>query len=437
MPASANDYRFSGRLLYRAYFALVICIIAIGSALDYVVSRSDESDRLEMFRQHHEPLFAMLESELLASPTDGWPAVLQRFSAAARQDFQWHSFEDFAADSETTAQLQQGELLALFDKQDRLSFYRRVGSSDYILSTAVPTWDAGLNDGNWVVPVFYILIAIAVFLLLLPFSRHLLKLKSAAASFGAGDFSTRIDLPAQSTLAPITDAFNAMAGRIEHLVLVQRDLTNSVSHELRTPLARLKFAFEEVEQSTTEDDVLHQVREMKRNVIELEVLIDEMLRYAEINQIQDLVKTAVPLRPLIDDVVQAMPVTDIAIETQFDASIPAQAQIACDEHHLHRALANVLRNALRFARSRCELYLTRTDTALLVDISDDGPGLEPGQQERVFEPFYKGGRRERERGYGLGLSIAQRIAAKHGGTLSVSTARLSGAGFRFTLPHRD
>ncbi len=430
-----KGFRFSGRLLYRSYFALVVCIIAIGSMLDYLASRADDSVRLDIFKQHFQPLFAVLIEQLVDADYDQRPLMLAQLSRTTQRELQLYSFADFSADEDTVRQLSAGGLLALFDSQDGLTLYQRIADSDQILGITAPAWNAVPQHNNWVLPVFYILVAIAVFVLILPFSRQLLKLKSAAADFGRGDFSTRIDLPSGSTLAPIVDTFNGMAKRIEQLVLSQRDLTHSVSHELRTPLARLRFAFEEIQAGTADPAILSQLTEMRRDVSELENLVDEMLRYAEINQLQKLHKAPVLLLPLLDKLIDGVQPARIDIAVSRDGSVATDATLDCNEHHLQRALANVLRNAIRFAQSRCEIYLAVSGDDVLIDIADDGPGLTPTQAVRVFEPFYTATRSDQSgSGYGLGLCIAHSIARKHGGSLMVVDGRLGGACFRFTLP---
>lgn len=436
MSSEGKGYRFSGRLLYRSYFALVMCIIAIGSGLDYMTSQSDSTTRIEMFRKHFEPFFTLVIQELDGTEKEQWEDDVKRLSAITHREMYLYSLSDFSADEDTMSQLLDGEMLALFDHDDLLTFYQRIRNSRQVLGVVVPSWASLASHNNWVVALFYIMIAIAVFLLVRPFSRQLLKLKSASVGIGKGDFSTRIDLPTGSTLVPIVDAFNVMANRIEQLITSQRDLTNSVSHELRTPLARLRFAFEAIQVDTDDVSMLEQLDEMKGDVGELEELVDEMLRYAEINQIEAVIKNPQPVIPLIKKLIGSIEASHINMVIVFDASIDTNTTVDCNEHHLHRALANILRNAMRFARSRCEVRITLYSKCIHIDIADDGIGLNEKQANRVFEPFFRAEHRTKQApGYGLGLSIAYSIAKKHGGSLSIVDSDLGGACFRLSLPN--
>ncbi|MCF6301392.1 MAG: ATP-binding protein, partial [Proteobacteria bacterium] len=331
-------------------------------------------------------------------------------------------------------QLSNGVLLALFDAEDNLTLYQRVGESSSIIGMEVPFRPSATNERLWISALFYFLIAVVVFLLVRPFARHLLKLKSAAINFGLGDFSSRLDLPVNTTLTPIADAFNTMANKIERLLLTQRDLVNSVSHELRTPLARLKFGFEELEFFDSTDQTISSINAMKCDVKELETLIDEMLQYAEVNQVQNFSKKTVSLKRLIKQLVLDVRTETISIIVVFADSVNNNDEIMCNQKSGQRALANVLRNALRFAESTCEIRIDRSEKWIFIDISDDGSGVNKLDTERVFEPFYRGNDRSQAVGYGLGLAIAQTITIKHEGSLTISHGSLKGACFRFCFP---
>ncbi len=411
---------------------LVICIIAIGSILDYMGRDADDTALLDTFKAHFLPVFSLVGQQLSETDNKQWPEQIDQLSETTGLDLQLYDVADFATDETTLAQLYANEVLALFDSQDQLTLYRRIAQSQQVLGIPVAEWANSLNYNNWIVPAFYILIAVVVFVLIQPFSRQLLKLKSAAANFGRGEFNTRINLPTGSTLEPIVDGFNSMADRIEQLVSSQRELTNSVSHELRTPLARLRFAFEDIQAKAADASVVQQLDEMREDVSELEILVDEMLSYAEINQIKSIRKKPVPLMSFMDDLVADLHSAETVIELNYDNSINRNTVIACNRHHLHRAVANVVRNAMRFANRRCEINVSRLQENFVFDINDDGPGLDREHLERIFEPFYKG--KSSKGGFGLGLSIAQGIAQKHGGSLTAIEHPSSGGHFRFLIP---
>lgn len=425
--------RFSIRLVYRTYFLLVICIVAIGTVLDYWGGRIDEAARLETYRQHFAPIFVLVRQRLSTTDNASSQAVIEAVSRQTGLSIQLHTMSDFSADLATLEMLGNNQMIGLFGQSDELTFYQRIPGQSEVIAISAPDWTQQPAANAWIVPVFYVSIAIALSLLLLPFARNLNRLKSATADFGVQKWDTRItDVPAGSTLATIVNTFNTMAERIEQLILTQRDLTNSVSHELRTPLARLRFTFEEIAALSDDQQIHEQVDYMRRDVNELGELIDEMLQYAEVSQIADMERADSPVLTVLSSVFNALPASQIDVELVVDETVTDTTLLQCNAHHLHRALANIVRNGLRFAQRHCLVHVSKAATSVIIVIADDGPGINTAKAERVFEPFYRAD--NQQPGHGLGLSIASSIIKKHGGIIKLIDGPLSGACFQIVLP---
>jgi signal transduction histidine kinase len=432
MTRPVQAAKFSNRLFTRFYVVLVATLIVISSGLEYILSRIDQADALEHTIENHQPIFNLLGHVLAQQDPAQWDQSIQALQAEFQQPLLL-TLADFAADQGTLATLQSGEVLALFDATDNLTLYRRVSDTERVVgfSAAMPELT---DQRKWVLPVFYALLALVLFTLVRPFARQLLQLKQAAVDLGTGDFSARVEVPASTTLAPIADAFNAMTLKIKSLMLTQRDLVNAVSHELRTPLARLKFSFEELSMNPDADQMQQTVAAMRDDVKELEQLIDEMLRYAEVNQIKAFSMKAVGIQGLLEDLVDSHQQPGIDLRLVLASNFDETHELLCHEMSINRALSNVLRNALSFAQQQCVVSAHIKSDQLVVDVNDDGPGLAGVNTDRLFEPFFRVSQEQRKSGYGLGLSIAHTIAQKHHGQLTVATGDLPGACFRFTLP---
>ena len=102
---------------------------------------------------------------------------------------------------------------------------------------------------------------------------------------------------------------------------------------------------------------------------------------------------------------------------------------------MEQVVINLLENALKYAppRSMIELSASKADGAVVFEITDRGPGLQPGDEQRVFEKFYRADS-AREGGVGLGLTICRGIVEAHGGRIWAENRPGGGALFRFTLP---
>ncbi len=425
--------QFSNRIFTRLYVVMVVTLIILGSGIEYILNGMDEAEAINDIKQLNQPTFQLISHALLTADQSQWDVIISEFQSQVDVPLMLMNLTDFAADEWTLDKLNSGEMLALFDVNDNLTLYQQIGNSHNIL--AVESILLEVKDQRvWVLPVFYLLLAVVLYGLIRPFAKQLLQLKNAAVDLGSGDFSTRLEVPASTTLAPIADAFNAMTQKIKRLMLTQRDLVNSVSHELRTPLARLKFSFEEVASMPDSAELNKTITAMKADVSELELLIDEMLRYAEVNQIMAFAKKPMHIHAMIKDLVMVHSNQSIEVIAEIDPVIKAEAQIHCHELSMNRALSNVLRNAISFAEHQCLIQVKIAGDELVIDISDDGVGLEGVNLDRLFEPFFKVANKNRKAGYGLGLSIAHTIAKKHHGELTVVDGPLSGACFRFMIP---
>lgn len=263
-----------------------------------------------------------------------------------------------------------------------------------------------------------------------PMWRDVEALKAATARVGEGDFEVRTEVARSSLLEPIASAFNGMSARVAALLRSHRDLEQSVAHELRTPLAQLKF---DLELARTSEGLERDGRfeAMARDVEELEALVDELLVLASLRQAPPYAPREVRADALMKEVVrrarEEMRASrrSIAIEEPHD--LPEK--LSCDAKYLTRALANVLRNALRYARSRVALSVERCGERTVIRVDDDGPGVPAEQRDRVFEPFTRveGSRGRDSGGVGLGLAIVKSVAEWHGGEARISDSPLGGA----------
>jgi signal transduction histidine kinase len=232
-----------------------------------------------------------------------------------------------------------------------------------------------------------------------------------------------------------------MADRIEYLVSAHRDLTNAVSHELRTPLARFKFSLEILARSNDETKRQQYLNNMKADVAELEQLIDEMLSYARLSEQNLLMRLVdVDLRQWLQQELTAYANEPVRVTCSF-AIQPSNADYRStfNPELMARALHNVVRNGLRYARSIINVHAQLNSASVTIRICDDGPGIPADMHEKIFEPFSRleTSRDKASGGYGLGLAIAARILQRHQGKVSVTNCEPNGTCFTLAGPrHR-
>lgn len=222
-------------------------------------------------------------------------------------------------------------------------------------------------------------------------------------------------------------AWNDMADRIERLMRGQRELLANISHELRSPLTRVRVALALLPR---EGESEARLDEVEADLTELERLIEDVLMTSRLEA------TGLPAHP--------MPITlrallvQVAERARNDPSSTGKTiQVAeggeltlrADSTLLKRALFNLVENAAKYGGSPIVLAAERQGDSIEISVTDEGEGIPQGERERVFDPFYRAdkarspqGREGAPRGFGLGLTLARRVAEAHGGTISITDA---------------
>ncbi|HMF60145.1 MAG TPA: ATP-binding protein, partial [Vicinamibacterales bacterium] len=293
----------------------------------------------------------------------------------------------------------------------------------------------------WRVPIA-LLAAVAASWWLSKFA--LLPLSRVAGAARAIDVQTLEQrLPARGVgdeLDLVVDAFNGTLGRLERAVGEMRQFSASLAHELRTPLAALRGEIELAHRAAgtspaERDRFASQMEEIDR----LTRLIDHILTLAraESGQIR-LAHAPVNLTDLAGSLVEQMEPLAAArsIELRWEPS--DVVVVDGDAGWLQRLMINLVDNALKFTKEngRVVVRVFRDGDAARIEVQDNGVGLSPADTLQVFERFFRAdpARSSSIAGAGLGLSLAQWIAAQHGGAVAVRSRLGEGSTFTVALP---
>ena len=252
--------------------------------------------------------------------------------------------------------------------------------------------------------------------------RPLSALVDAAGRVEAGDYSVRVpeEQRGRGELRGLTRAFNAMTARLGAEDAARRRLLADVSHELRTPLAVIQGNLEALVDGVYPPDEAH-VRPILDETRFLERLIDD-LRTLSLADSGALPLHREPTDPaaLLEDVAAVHRATASAagIELRVDAT-RGLVSVDLDPVRMKQVVSNLVENAIRAMPDDGSIVLSaRTDaTTLVVEVSDDGPGIAPELRATLFDRFTKSAG---SRGSGLGLAIARAIVTAHGGTIDAS-----------------
>ncbi|MEU4801758.1 HAMP domain-containing sensor histidine kinase [Actinosynnema sp. NPDC023587] len=263
-------------------------------------------------------------------------------------------------------------------------------------------------------------------------TRPLREMTAAARAMRRGDYSRRVRATARDEVGELAGAFNQMAADLAAADRQRRELIANVSHELRTPITALQNVLENVVDGVTRPDS-KTMRTALAQTERLGRLVTELLDLSRIDAgAHRLALAEFPVAPLLDEVVAEASVTDRGVRFTVDVQ-PPTATATADRARLHQVVVNLLDNAARHGPAGGEVRLTaRVGTNLVLEVSDDGPGIAPEDRERVFERFTRG-ERAGGGGTGLGLNIARWIIDLHGGTIAVVDGG-PGSRIRATLP---
>jgi signal transduction histidine kinase len=239
----------------------------------------------------------------------------------------------------------------------------------------------------------------------------------------------------------------SVGGREERLVYVSEvgDLaayeelrsgfTAAVSHELRTPLARLLALLELA--LLPGEDVADHVEAARREVEQIRELIDEVLFLSELESGARVVSLgATPVLPELHAVVADLGERSARAGVQLEVGGDPDAAIEVRPRMLRVVAQNLAENAIRYAGPGASAQLTveREPDGVVLQVSDDGAGVDEADVARLFERFYRADRSRASRGTGLGLAIVKHVVASAGGTVEARSARGRGLAVRCVFP---
>jgi len=229
-------------------------------------------------------------------------------------------------------------------------------------------------------------------------------------------------------LSQLSQTFNRMLARLQGAFISQKNFIANASHEIKTPLTVMSGKIEvSLLQPREREYYIDVLRSVLQGLKGLNGLSTQLLLLAQTSTDQpqnnfSQLRVDDVLWETKEELLKAYP--QCTIDIDFDLNVDTNALIIRgDEQLMKAAMLNLMDNACKYSDTKkVSVNLTSYETGVLtIRFTNTGNGIEHDQIERIFEPFYRGDKHQRVKGYGIGLSLVSRIVHLHGGSINVSS----------------
>jgi len=322
-------------------------------------------------------------------------------------------------------------------------FFLRAGQpAEYWVGIPIPVWSEAPGPPEhgmliwrfsslWTNPFFFdympwmaVILAVIMVCVVcwLPLIRNLThsitQLTGAAERIAEGNFDVPIAVRRRDELGQLALAIRSMAQKLAGYVHGQRRFLGDIAHELCSPIARIQVSLGILEQRATPEQRDY-VETLHEEVGQMSALVNELLSFskAQINGRQPAL-IRVSVADTVARVLERETANGASIETHVDDDLAVMAQ----PEYLYRSLANLVRNAIRYAGEAGPIAIGAANAGgeVSITVSDEGPGLPAAELDEVFKPFYRPefARQRETGGVGLGLAIVKTCVEACGGTVA-------------------
>lgn len=435
---------------------LLISLLAMGG-LHMRVSLTPDSPIL--LNKHGDlPAFRhQIEARLIETPRKNWDKTLQELGQPLNVDILLIDEESqWAAGSQVEFPLAFRDIHRHFprmgppDPNLRPWIFQDEATSHYWASlpirvddlAGIPPWHGFLivrssdPNGNglfhpvppwpWIIG----LCSLTALVIWLPVARHLARplilMNRAAERMASGRFEIRVPEERSDEIGRLGKSLNFMSEKLGNFVHGQKRFLGDIAHELCSPVARVQMALGVLEQKCDEKSRSY-LKDAQDEMDHMTELIHELLSFSKAGMAPKSVQQEVVA---VKDLIERAILREKAPEGWIQIYVSPQIRALASPELMERALANLIRNAQRYASTSPHLVIRadRTHGEICIRVLDEGPGLPEEFESRVFDPFFRPNedRNRSSGGVGLGLAIVRSSVESCGGTVTCKNRRPHG-----------
>jgi signal transduction histidine kinase len=258
-------------------------------------------------------------------------------------------------------------------------------------------------------------------------TRPLRRLIASAQRIGAGDLGTPVPRERTREVDSLAQSLEGMRAALEARERQLHMMLAGIAHEVRNPLGGMELFLGLAREEADPEKSRGHLEKLERELFHLNHIVEDFLSFAREAKLS---KAPVEMAGLLAEAQTAVALDAQAKQvTMHVEAVPKQLE--ADPHLLLSAVQNMAKNAVAASPKKGEVTLTGRSEGgrYVVEVVDLGPGVPPADQQRIFEPFFT----TKEKGTGLGLPLARKVARAHGGDLTLVPST-QGAHFRLWLP---
>ncbi len=323
-------------------------------------------------------------------------------------------------------------------------------SASILLGDATESLNKLFTDNVVVSLILFVAVSLASYMAIRKMSLPLQHLVAAARRVGSGDLSAKVPGTGRDEHAEVAIAFNAMIEKLQEQKQIEDRLHEmerrallsetaaTLAHEIRNPLNLINLTAGHLGRQFVPDaekqreNYLKLVESLKVQVKHLNDMVNDFLAVGRPMKLQ---KGMVALAELVGQIEMLLKQHMVLKQAKLVCEFPPELRLWADQEQMRLVLLNLILNAIEVSPRGGNVVVSARESAgtVTIRVSDSGPGIQPDDLNRVFEPYYT----KRPGGTGLGLTLARRIVEEHGGRIAATNNPDRGASLAVSLPAKE